>query len=276
MIIRRTLLLNAIFFAFVVNLVFAGTTPIICIMALFPVLVMTTSYPGPILHTMVIATSIEMLKKRELIEDVLDEMKREKTMRTLMLLQTMRSEAKRNQKLHEQETGETTSAPTKELDPAQKMEYKELFDLFDSSGDGHLDQDELAKLLTSLGEEFTDNQLKCWMNEMDIDQSGEIDFEEFCDWRASMQEPDDPEEWGGEIFDEIIEKRKKAGEDMDETQQEEEITVAEFVQLLKGLDSGMTHEEILLGAHSFDPSGDGNIDRDEFVQTVKEMSEMQK
>ena len=77
-----------------------------------------------------------------------------------------------------------------------------------------------------------------------------------------MLEPDDPEEWAGEIFDEI------------DANGSGEIEVYQFIELLVSLPAcTMKDEEIHHVVMEFDKSGDGSIDKEEFIETVKEMRE---
>jgi len=59
---------------------------------------------------------------------------------------------------------------------------REMFDRFDSSGDGLIDAKELALLCAHLGHELSDEQLKVAMHKLDVDGSGLISFDEFLTW----------------------------------------------------------------------------------------------
>ena len=54
-----------------------------------------------------------------------------------------------------------------------------MFSFFDTNGDGLISRDELKKLLTSAGEEITEEEIDAIMQEVDEDNNGVIDFDEF-------------------------------------------------------------------------------------------------
>jgi hypothetical protein len=73
------------------------------------------------------------------------------------------------------------SSPGKQkLDAKQQAEFKKAFDQFDADGGGSITTDELGKVMRSLGQNPTDDELQDMMNEVDADRSGTIEFDEFC------------------------------------------------------------------------------------------------
>lgn len=59
---------------------------------------------------------------------------------------------------------------------------KTQFDLFDQDQSGRISASELRSLFQKLGEDITESSLAEAVNELDADQSGEIEFFEFVDW----------------------------------------------------------------------------------------------
>ncbi|EFA82649.1 actin bundling protein [Heterostelium album PN500] len=59
------------------------------------------------------------------------------------------------------------------------QEYRSTFAKFDQNGDGQISATELSSILTALGEKVTGIQVRDMMKEVDTDQSGGIDFNEF-------------------------------------------------------------------------------------------------
>jgi len=51
--------------------------------------------------------------------------------------------------------------------------------LFDKNGDGAIDVEELGQVMRSLNQEPTDEELKDMINDVDSDNNGRIDFNEF-------------------------------------------------------------------------------------------------
>jgi Ca2+-binding EF-hand superfamily protein len=62
---------------------------------------------------------------------------------------------------------------------------KQEFDAYDEDRSGYIDRAELKGLLEKLGEELSDEELDAAFNELDSDQSGEIEFFEFVEWFTS-------------------------------------------------------------------------------------------
>ena len=63
-----------------------------------------------------------------------------------------------------------------------KGETKETFDAIDINGDGHIDREELQKVLYNLGEKVNDIDVTECFDEIDTDGNGEISFQEFEHW----------------------------------------------------------------------------------------------
>lgn len=51
--------------------------------------------------------------------------------------------------------------------------------MFDADGNGFIDRDELRKVMSSLNESLTEEELDAMIKEADINGDGEISFEEF-------------------------------------------------------------------------------------------------
>ena len=64
--------------------------------------------------------------------------------------------------------------------PEQLAEWAKIFKQFDRDGGGDVDLRELGLMMRNLGQQPSEAQMKLLIEEVDIDQSGTIDFEEFC------------------------------------------------------------------------------------------------
>ena len=62
---------------------------------------------------------------------------------------------------------------------------KQEFDQYDPGQSGVIDSTELKKLLKKLGEELSDDELDPIFKLLDSDNTGEIEFFEFCQWFTS-------------------------------------------------------------------------------------------
>jgi len=78
------------------------------------------------------------------------------------------------------------------LTEQQIAELREAFQLFDKDGDGHVTPKELRIVLQTLGQNPTMELINEMITEVDLDNNGEIEFEEFCVLMCkNMKEADD-------------------------------------------------------------------------------------
>ena len=68
----------------------------------------------------------------------------------------------------------------KMFDEQQIEEFKGVFDMFDLDGDQTISVKELSQIMRTLGQNPTEEEVKKMIKEADEDNSGEIDFREFC------------------------------------------------------------------------------------------------
>jgi calmodulin len=66
-----------------------------------------------------------------------------------------------------------------QLSEQQLCEYRDSFALFDKNGDGKIDSGELGQVMRSLGKNPTNEELKDMIHDIDSDNNGTIDFNEF-------------------------------------------------------------------------------------------------
>ena len=84
------------------------------------------------------------------------------------------------------------------------IEIKEAFDLFDSDHSGTIDTEELKQALSNLGIDAKNQTLQNMMNDIDKNQSGTIDFNEFIElMTAKFSDKDTPEDLR-KVFDLFI------------------------------------------------------------------------
>jgi solute carrier family 25 phosphate transporter 23/24/25/41 len=63
----------------------------------------------------------------------------------------------------------------------QREKYlKQLFDIFDTDHNGHLDEKELKKVLSKLGYHANEKQVHSLLKRLDLDCNGTVEFNEFC------------------------------------------------------------------------------------------------
>ena len=66
------------------------------------------------------------------------------------------------------------------LSEMQVHDLRNVFNLFDADGSGTINIDELSTALQTLGQKVTQEELQELMKEMDTDESGTVEFEEFA------------------------------------------------------------------------------------------------
>ena len=65
------------------------------------------------------------------------------------------------------------------LEESKIQEFKEIFNIFDKTGDGTIDNTEIGEVMEGLGERLSDEEIEKLINEIDYDGDGEVDFDEF-------------------------------------------------------------------------------------------------
>ena len=144
-----------------------------------------------------------------------------------------------------------------ELTEEQRQEIKEAFDLFDTDGSGNIDAKELKVAMRALGFEPKKDEIKKMIAEMDADQNGVIDYNDFLElMTAKMAERDPMEEMmkAFRLFDE------------DDTGR---ISFKNLKRVAKELGENMSDEEIQEMIDEADRDGDGEINEDEFFRIMK-------
>mmetsp|Transcript_97726 Transcript_97726/g.203928 ORF Transcript_97726/g.203928 Transcript_97726/m.203928 type:complete len:148 (+) Transcript_97726:106-549(+) len=136
----------------------------------------------------------------------------------------------------------------------QIAEFKETFDAFDEDEDQKLSRKELGKLLNSLGQNPTEEDLTNMM--ADAEGEERIDFPDFLSLMARKMKDTDTEE-------ELIEAFKVFDRDGDGF-----ITAGELRDSMTHLGEGLSHIEVDEMIKEADLDGDGQINYDEFVKMM--------
>merc|ERR1719387_641815 len=76
------------------------------------------------------------------------------------------------------------------LTDAQIQDFKLKFDRFDTDGSGNISTKEVGDVLKDLGHDVAHEIVQVLVNEIDLDHSGEINFDEFCTLMTKMLGPD--------------------------------------------------------------------------------------
>ena len=80
-------------------------------------------------------------------------------------------------------------------------EMREFFDLFDNTGEGKVTNEDIEKVMNTLGEFPTPERIMEMVREIDYDSDGLVDFQEFtCLMVKQMKDVDDSEEELVQVF----------------------------------------------------------------------------
>ena len=114
-----------------------------------------------------------------------------------------------------------------DADKQFKQTLKSFFARYDKNGDGVIDPSELRSLLKDLGEDVGDDKFKDLMKEMDTDNSGAIDFDEFSvAMKRFVQQGSVASSFQGHDSDHLVTKGEHSvneeGEDGEDDEEEEE------------------------------------------------------
>merc|ERR1712086_336661 len=146
--------------------------------------------------------------------------------------------------------------PIRKLEPEQKEIFEMAFSMFDRDGSGTVDVEEMRAVCKQVGIIPTDSELQLMIQELDTDQSGDIDKEEFLACLESKQV--DPES------EDVI---KFAFERFD-TDGSGKLSHAELEDVLTHMGEPLTAREIKQLISICDKNNDGEVDIQEFMAVV--------
>lgn len=144
---------------------------------------------------------------------------------------------------------------------AQMKEFREAFRLFDKDGDGSITQEELGRVMRSLGQFAREEELQEMLKEVDIDGDGNFSFEEFVEIVSNMGATSVPtaDEEEKELRDafRVFDKHNRGF-----------ISASDLRAVLQCLGEDLSEEEIEEMIREVDVDGDGRIDFLEFVRAL--------
>ena len=138
------------------------------------------------------------------------------------------------------------------------MEIKEAFDLFDSDGSGEIDTDELKQALSNLGIDAKNQTLQNMINDIDKNNSGTIDFDEFIEMMTAKMSDKDTREDLKKVFDLFIGDDEKA----------DKIELKHLKRVAKELNENMSEDELNEMITRADTDRDGKVSFDEFYNIM--------
>uniref|UniRef100_A0A1B6DGC7 EF-hand domain-containing protein n=1 Tax=Clastoptera arizonana TaxID=38151 RepID=A0A1B6DGC7_9HEMI len=152
------------------------------------------------------------------------------------------------------------------ISKSQMNDFREAFRLFDKDGDGSITQEELGRVMRSLGQFAREEELQQMIQEVDIDGDGYFSFEEFVEIASNMGTTtectaDQEEKELRDAF-RVFDKHNRGY-----------ISASDLRAVLQCLGEDLSEEEIEDMIKEVDVDGDGRIDFYEFVHALGEPGE---
>ncbi|KAL4869489.1 hypothetical protein BDV12DRAFT_167821 [Aspergillus spectabilis] len=144
------------------------------------------------------------------------------------------------------------------LTPDQIAQFREVFTVFDKDGTGDITATELGEVMRSLGQNPTDTELQDIIDELDVDRTGTIDFDEFLIMMSRKVKDSDPEAELREAF--AVFDKDKSGS----------ISADELRQVLRSIGDDVSDNDVDEMLRLADVNGDGSIDYEEFVKLMSQ------
>lgn len=133
---------------------------------------------------------------------------------------------------------------------------RQAFSLFDKSGSGTISKTELTALLRTMGQNPTDSEVNDMINEVDVDGSGVVEFEEFVNFFARLMKNLNPQ-------NEVREAFRRFDPD-----NEGSIGIQELRYILSNLPVKVSEEEVNAMLEAGDANKDGKISFEEFREMI--------
>lgn len=138
------------------------------------------------------------------------------------------------------------------------MEIKEAFDLFDSNKSGSIDTEELKQALQSLGIDAKNQTLTNMIADIDKNNNGDIDFDEFIDMMTAKMSDKDTREDLKKVYDLFL------GDD----DGADGIEIKHLKRVAKELNESIKDDELNEMIVRADTNKDGKVDFEEFYNIM--------
>ncbi|CAK1581687.1 unnamed protein product [Parnassius mnemosyne] len=146
-----------------------------------------------------------------------------------------------------------------DLDKEQIAILRKAFEAFDHEKKGCIGTVMVGTILGMLGHQVTDESLAEIINEVDVDGSGELEFEEFVTLASRFMVEEDAEAMQQELK-EAFRLYDKEGNGY--------ITTSVLREILRELDDKISAEELDMMIEEIDSDGSGTVDFDEFMEVM--------
>ena len=138
----------------------------------------------------------------------------------------------------------------------QRKDYQDIFDQFDKDKDGKISGKELQNAMFSMGQNPTEEEINEMMREVDLNQDGKIDFDEFM----ILMTNNSPETQAEEEVINAFRVFDKEGNGL--------IASSELKHIMMTIGDKMTEEEADEMVNEADIDEDGMINYEEFVRMM--------
>jgi len=235
----------------------------IVIISLIIFIPMNIFAPPYIIEMLSITSSVELMKNPGAIKQTERHVKLSRSIRTIKMLRSLQMVVKQKKLAKAAKPGAPKPAPPpkRELTPEEKVQQqqmKEVFDLFDASGDGQVDIGELGGLMGSLGVHLEEEEKELLMKEFDTGGDGQINFEEFWSYMLARNQKEDPHQVVEDVFEMI------------DTDGSKSLTTEEFAKVLLGLPAlKISENDVNQLVREIDSGGDGEISIHEFASVLE-------
>lgn len=144
-----------------------------------------------------------------------------------------------------------------EVDDDVREAFRDAFNQFDKDGDGHITETELAVVMRGLDIRATRAEILELIKQVDTDQSGTIEFEEFLVIMQKKMVEMDPSEMVNIAFDSFDhDGDRKIGKD-------------DLMKVMQNLGERVTEDEVEELIRVGDQTGDGALTPGEFTEWIK-------
>ena len=135
-------------------------------------------------------------------------------------------------------------------------ELREAFEIFDRDKDGYITAKELIQVMKSLNQDPSEQEINEMIKQVDLDNNGRIDFNEFAELMTKRSKETDIEEEVINAF-RVLDKQGQGT-----------ISTVELRHLMVTLGDKLTEEEVEEMLREADFDGNGIINYEEFVRMM--------
>lgn len=135
-------------------------------------------------------------------------------------------------------------------------DFREAFEIFDKDKDGYITAKELIQVMKSLNQDPSEQEINEMIKQVDLDNNGRIDFNEFAELMTKRSKETDIEEEVINAF-RVLDKQGQGT-----------ISTVELRHLMVTLGDKLTEEEVEEMLREADFDGNGIINYEEFVRMM--------